>query len=78
LGPKPVTDRTQRTDICEYIGNLYAKRVSVHTAQKRAAAKWNISIRTVERVWASRGTDMPEGSIEDAEAVLAEWWQSPT
>jgi hypothetical protein len=40
--------------ICDEISELHAKGVPKGTAQKRAAQKWNRSLRTIERIWASR------------------------
>jgi hypothetical protein len=73
-GPKPLIEGTQKPIICAFIGGLYAKGVSLHDAQKRAAMKWNISLRSVERIWAQRGGPHgPEESIEEAEITLVEW-----
>jgi hypothetical protein len=78
-GPKPVIEGNQKPAICAFIGALYAKGVSIRDAQKRAAMKWNISLRSVERIWAKRtASDGPGESIEDVQRTLVEWWQSPT
>ena len=75
-GPKRVTDDSQNIAICEFIGRLYAKGVSVHDAQRRAAAKWSISFRSVERIWALRRHPQgPQGSVEDAERIFVDWWR---
>jgi hypothetical protein len=76
-GPKPVVEQSQRRAICQYIGSLYGDGVSKKDAQKRAAMKWGVSVRSVERVWAQRGRyDEHEMSIDEAENAALTWWQS--
>jgi len=76
-GPKPVVEQRQKRAICDYIGSLYARGISLGNAQKRASARWVISLRSVERIWAQRARlDEPEVSIEEAESAAVEWWQS--
>ncbi|MBS1800476.1 MAG: hypothetical protein JSS95_11700 [Acidobacteria bacterium] len=74
-GPKPVVDDSQKQAICHYIGGLYAAGVSLTDAQKRAAMRWGISLRSVQRIWAERGGEA-KMSIEDAEYAVNDWWQS--
>lgn len=74
-GPKPVVDDSQKQAICQYIGDLYAAGVSLTNAQKRAAMRWNMSLRSIQRIWAERGSES-KMSIEDAERTAREWWQS--
>jgi hypothetical protein len=77
-GPKPVVEDWQKPLICAFIRDLYGNnKVSVQDAQRRAAAKWGIGLRSVERIWAERGTFAePKMSIDEAETVALEWWQS--
>jgi hypothetical protein len=75
-GPKPVVEQSQKRAICQYIGSLYGDGVSKKDAQKRAAMKWGVSVRSVERAWAQRGRyDEHEMSIDEAEDAARQWWQ---
>lgn len=41
--------------VCRFIADLNTKeKVGIVTAQKRAAAKWSIGFRTIERIWSRR------------------------
>lgn len=76
-GPKPVISENEKPIICAFIQDLYGKRISVQVAQKRAAAKWGIGVRTVERIWAERGTfNEPKMSIDEVENAARDWLQS--
>ncbi len=78
-GPKPVIAESEKPLICAFIKELYGNKVSVQDAKRRASKKWGVSVRSVERVWAERGSsDGPEMSIEEAEKAALEWWQSCT
>jgi hypothetical protein len=37
--------------ICDEISKLYERGVSMREAQKRAVQKWNLSLRTIQRIW---------------------------
>jgi hypothetical protein len=76
-GPKPVIAENEKPLICVFILGLIAKKVSVQDAQRRAAKKWNISLRSVERIWSERDSfDETKMSIEETQDAAVEWWQS--
>ena len=54
-GPKPVISESEKPLIIAFIRDLYVYReVSVQDAQRRAAMKWSVSFRSIERLWAER------------------------
>jgi|SRR5579871_493306 len=55
-GPKSkMPSEAKRRQICHEIIELHAKGVSKGDAQKRASLKWNIPLRSIQRIWALRG-----------------------
>jgi hypothetical protein len=54
-GPKPkVLAEAKCRQICDEIIELHAKGVSIGDAQRRAAQKWNIALRSIQRIWGGR------------------------
>jgi hypothetical protein len=44
----------QQTALCNFIGKLYLNGVEMRNCKKRASSYFDISPRTVERIWANR------------------------
>ncbi len=75
-GPRLAVPSGQREQICVFIGALYARGVSLKDAQNRAANKWFTSPRSIERVWAERGSYVAaQLSIEETERGLLAYWR---
>jgi len=53
--PKILTVELRRT-VCKYVGTLMGNGCDLPNAQKRAAAKHGLSVRSVQRAWAERKT----------------------
>jgi hypothetical protein len=45
----------ERMEVCLQIGNLYGQGVELPDAQKRMAQRYDVSLRTIQRVWHQRG-----------------------
>jgi len=41
-------------EVCLEIGQLYGQGVALADAQKRMAKRYNVSLRTIQRVWQHR------------------------
>jgi hypothetical protein len=52
--PRTMPDKDGRRKICEEILELIGKGYEIQYAQRRLALKWDLSFRTVERIWAQR------------------------
>lgn len=46
--------QAQERKLCEFIGGLFLQGTQLKVCKKRAAQKFGVSLRTVERVWADR------------------------
>ena len=75
--PKPPRGRDQdfvpreQIDICRFISEKYAEGIALHIAKKRAAAHFNTSARTIERIWAARKNKRPaDPTFRDALRLL--------
>jgi hypothetical protein len=76
-GPKPVIPESTKPLIIAFILDLLGKRVSRQDAQKRAAARWGVSLRSIERLWAEDDRlHEPKMSIDDTQDAAIEWWNS--
>jgi hypothetical protein len=53
-GPKGKLTAHEQRQACEYIGKLLAQGMSLKISQERAAAKFHVSKRKIERVWQGR------------------------
>jgi hypothetical protein len=53
--PSQMPGQAERREICNEISKLHAEGVLLGAAQRRAATKWNKSVRMVQRIWAQRG-----------------------
>ena len=42
-------------EVCLQIGNLYGQGVELPDAQKRMAQRYDVSLRTIQRIWQQRG-----------------------
>ena len=51
--PQTLSPGAQK-EICAFIGQLHAQGVELREAKKRAARKWDVSVRTVQRAWSTR------------------------
>jgi hypothetical protein len=51
--PKSLTSQKRRA-VCENIAKLHAEGTNLITAKQRTAQKFNVSLSTVERIWAER------------------------
>lgn len=69
------TDINTRRQVIQFIAGLYAKQVRVGDAQTRAAQKFHISKRSVQRIWHQRGqfAEQPFQTIEDLWEFLKPW-----
>lgn len=73
-GPKPVIPESEKPLIIAIILDLMGKKVSRQDAQGRAAMKWGVSLRSIERHWAQRDNfHEPKMSIEEAQDAAVEW-----
>ena len=53
-GRAPALAPQQRQDACGYVGRLYAQGIALKVAKQRAAQRFSVSRRTIERAWAGR------------------------
>jgi hypothetical protein len=47
-------EQTQKSEVCEFVGKLFSQGTQLGLCKKRAAQKFGVSARTVERIWADR------------------------
>jgi hypothetical protein len=67
--PKAVEDSTKR-QICDSVIDLYRKGIPVSTAQERIAARHEVSLRSVQRIWRQRYT-LEETKPESIRDIIA-------
>jgi hypothetical protein len=67
--PKTVEDSIKR-QICDSVIDLYRKGVPVSSAQERIAARHEISLRSVQRIWRQRHT-LEEAKPESIRDIIA-------
>jgi len=51
--PQALSPDAQK-EICKFIGQLHSEGVELREAKKRASRKWDVSVRTVQRLWSTR------------------------
>lgn len=54
LGGRRSVPTKQRTEVCQFILAAFGRSVPLGMAQKRAAAKFGLGLRTVQRIWRDR------------------------
>lgn len=60
----------QEPEVREFIGRLFLQGTPLSLSKKRAAQKFGISLRTVERVWADRKKKERQPSVAEMVAFL--------
>lgn len=69
-GRKPSLNSEQATNVCAYVASLYGKGVELRVAKQRAAQRYAISIRTVERAWHNRRAKTDDIDLYEAIAFF--------
>lgn len=68
---RSLTNREQ-AQLCDFVSDLYNRGVTMRDCKKRAAQRFNVGVRTVERTWSNRRNVTNERSEEpDFQEVLA-------
>jgi len=55
-GRRRALSNDKQAAVCNFIGKLYREGVEMRDCKKRASLRFNVATRTVDRIWANRGT----------------------
>ncbi len=69
-GRKGSLSAEQKAEMCAFIGKLYAQGVKLTVCKQRAAQRFGVGVRTVERAWRHRGDLPAQPDFETAMAYL--------
>ena len=58
-------EQTQKSEVCEFVGKLFSQGTQLGLCKKRAAQKFGVSTRTVERIWADRKRTEKKPSVSE-------------
>lgn len=72
-GRKQALTLEQRTQVCDYVAHLHRQGTPIQISKQRAAQKYGVRLRSVERAWAKRAeacSERPKIPVEDLVAWM--------